>query len=169
MRKKRTLKTLIRHFSYPRWRLRRVFPQATLRAIENAIAASEKRHTGELRFVVEGGLDLPHLVRTISSRERAIEMFSRQRVWDTECNSGVLIYVCLADRQVEIVADRGIHTKVGDETWQRICAAMEREFRRGHFENGAVEGVNEIGKVLAEHFPATDQNPDELANAPLLI
>jgi hypothetical protein len=166
---RRKLSTLARHLSYPRWRIERDFPRRTLKAIGDAIAASEKTHSGELRFVVEGGLNVSHLLRGVSARERAIEIFSQLRVWDTEHNSGVLIYVGLADHQVELVADRGIHARVGEAAWRKICSAMEREFRSGHFENGAVEGVREIGKVLAEHFPASGDNPDELANSPVLL
>jgi hypothetical protein len=169
MRTKRNLSTLLRHLSYPRWRLHGVFPKRALAAIGKAIAASEERHGGELRFVVEGGLDLRHLCRGTSSRERAIELFSQLRVWDTEANSGVLLYVGLADRRVELVADRGIHGRVGEATWQKICARMESEFRDGNFERGALAGVDEIGKVLAEHFPAAGENPDELANAPVVL
>lgn len=160
---------ILKHLLYPQWRTRRAFPKGTLQAIEAAVEASEKLHDGELRFVVEGGLDLPQVLRGLSARQRAVEIFSRLRVWDTEHNSGVLIYVQLADRQVEILADRGIHRKVGDEPWQHICAAMEQAFRAGRFREGAVEGVQAVGRVLAEHFPARDGNPDELANGPVLL
>ncbi len=174
MRTKRPFSTLLRHLSYPRWRVQRAFPPRALAAIEQAIVASEKRHSGEMRFVVEGGLDLPQLVRGISPRERALEIFSKLRVWDTEENSGVLIYVGLADHQVELIADRGIDKKVADETWQLICAAMESAFRLGKFEEGALAGVRAISEVLAEHFPLAGDsthpdNPDELVNDPLIV
>ena len=163
------MKRILKHLTYPHWRVRAVFPQAALKAIEAAVTASEKTHDGELRFVVEGGLDLPHLLRGVTARQRAVEAFSQLRVWDTEHNSGVLIYVQLADRQVEILADRGIHKKVGSETWQRICTAMEQAFRAGNFEAGAVAGVAAVGRVLAEHFPAQGENPDELPDAPVVL
>ena len=160
---------LIKHLNYPGWRVGRAFPKAALKAIAAEIGLSENRHNGELRFVVVGGLDLSRLWRGVSAREHAIEVFSQLRVWDTEHNSGVLIYVQLADRQVEIVADRGIHRKVGDATWQSICASMQQAFRAGRFEDGAVAGVKAVGQVLAEHFPAGEHNPDELPNAVVLM
>lgn len=160
---------LLNHLLYPDWRTRRAFPARSLSAIEDAVAASEARHTGELRFVVEGALDLGHLVRGTTARERAVELFSELRVWDTEANSGVLIYVQLADRQVEILADRGVHRRVGDAPWQAICRTMEAHFHAGRFEAGALAGVQAIGGILAREFPAVGDNPDELANAPELI
>lgn len=160
---------ILKHLLYPHWRIGRAFPRGALLAIEVAVEASEHLHDGELRFVVEGGMELPMLLRGVTPRQRAVELFSRLRVWDTEHNSGVLIYVQLADRQVEILADRGIHKKVGDEAWQRICAAMEQAFRAGQFEQGALEGVQAVGRVLAEHFPPRGENPDELANAPVVL
>lgn len=160
---------ILKHLTTPRWRVRRAFPRVALRAIEAAIAASEKLHQGELRFVVEGGLDLPQLLRGVTARQRAVEVFSLLRVWDTAHNSGVLVYVQLADRQVEILADRGIHAKVGDAPWQRICGEMELAFRAGRFREGAIAGVEAIGRLLAEHYPATQENPDELANAPVVL
>lgn len=160
---------LLKHLLYPAFRTRRAFGTRTLRAIADAVAASETRHQGELRFAVEGGFDLAHLLRGTTARQRAIELFSTLRVWDTEHNSGVLIYVQLADRQVEILADRGIHKKVGEATWQRICHDMELAFSAGRFEQGAVAGLAAVGEILAEHFPAAAENPDELGNAPIRL
>jgi len=164
-----TFARLIKHLSYPGWRVSRAFPKAALKAIATEIGRSENRHDGELRFVVVGGLDVSRLWRGVSARQHAVEMFSQLRVWDTEHNSGVLIYVQLADRQVEILADRGIHKKVGDTTWQTICAGMQQAFRAGKFEDGALEGVRAVGRVLAEHFPAHDNNPDELPDDVVLM
>ena len=158
-----------RHWTFPHARVRKLFPRRVLQAIEDAIRVSERHHLGELRFVVEGGLDWPLLWRGVSARERALELFSQLRVWDTEHNSGVLIYLQLADRRVEIIADRGIHKKVGADTWRRLCADMERAFRAGRFEEGALQGVQAIGRLLAEHFPAPADNPDELPDAPLVL
>lgn len=163
------LQRIFRHLSYPQWRTRWAFPLSTRRAIEAAVAASENSHCGELRFVVEGGLDLPLLWRGVDARTRAIDLFAQLRVWDTEGNSGVLIYVQLVDRRVEIVADRGIHGCVGDAGWQAICRDMERAFAVGQFEAGALTGIGAIGQLLATHFPAGADNPDELANAPTLL
>lgn len=160
---------ILTHMSYPQWRVRQAFPKAALQAIEAEIDASEKLHDGELRFVVEGSLDFQRLRRGVSARERAVEIFAQLRVWDTEHNSGVLIYVQLADRQVEILADRGINKKVGDEIWQRICTGMQEAFRTGNFQHGAREGIRAVGGLLVEHFPAHAENPNELPNAVVLL
>lgn len=163
------MQRFLKHLTFPRWRVYRAFPRQSLKAIEAAVQASERSHAGELRFVVEGGLELAPLLRGVSARERALEAFSLLRVWDTEGNSGVLIYVQLADRRVEIVADRGINGKVGEATWRRVCAAMEEEFRAGRFETGALKGIEAVGRVLAEHFPAPADNPDELSDSPVVL
>lgn len=163
------MKRILKHQSYPRWWVHRLFPKAILRAIEAEVKKSEANHDSELRFVVEGGLDLPQLLHRLSARQRAVELFSQLRVWDTEHNSGVLIYVQLADRKVEILADRGIHKKAGDKTWQTICAGMERAFAAGNFQEGAVEGIRTISRELTEHFPAHRKNPNELPDAPLVL
>jgi uncharacterized membrane protein len=120
-------------------------------------------------FAVESALPFFDLVRGISARERAVELFSRLRVWDTEQNAGVLVYLLLADKRVEIVADRGIHARVGAQAWEAICGAMQREFAAGRFEAGALAGVRAISDLLATHFPPRDENPDELANRPVIL
>jgi uncharacterized membrane protein len=147
----------------------RAFPKPALRAIEQAIMESERTHQGEIRFVVEGNLPVRGLLRDQSLRARAVELFAQLGVWDTEHNSGVLIYVQLLDRRVEIVADRGIHAKVGDVFWNAICRRMEAAFREGQFESGALQALKEMTAALAEHFPASVcDNPNELPNAPLI-
>jgi uncharacterized membrane protein len=156
-------------FSFP-WRVRKTFPKSSLAAITTAIATSEKSHLGELRFVVEHGLDIAELWRGVTPRQRAIELFSRLRLWDTEHNSGVLIYLSLADRQVEIVADRGINARVGDAVWTHICGAMETRFRAGKFEGGVLEGIAAITAQLQRHFPAQDlDNPNEIPDEPVVL
>ena len=160
----------IRHLFLDHLALRRAFPRATLEAIEGAVAAQEKRHRGELRVAIEGGLPLAALVAGRSARERAIEHFTRLRVWDTDDNAGVLVYLLLADRRVEIVADRGIHARVGDTAWETICGEMQREFAAGRFEAGVLGGLASIGDLLAAHFPAgPDDNPNELPDAPVIV
>jgi uncharacterized membrane protein len=161
---------IVRHLAMAPWRARRAFPRSTLTSIEQAIKSSEALHAGELRFVVEGALDTRALWRGQSARERAIDVFSLLRVWDTEHNSGVLIYVLLADRSVEIVADRGVHAKVGESEWSRICGAMEAAFAKAQFEEGAVQGVEGVSRCLAAHFPARHSpHRDELADTPVVI
>ena len=160
----------IRHLFLDAVLMRRAFPPAALAEIERAVAEQEKRHRGELRVAIEGGLPLGALLRRQSARGRALELFARLRVWDTEDNAGVLIYVLLADRDVEIVADRGIHARVGQAAWERICATMEREFAAGRYLQGVLAGLAAAGDLLARHFPAEPgRNPDELPNAPAVI
>src|SRR3977135_1655449 len=120
------IKRIFKHLFAPHWIVRSAFPHGTLKRIEAAIKASETTHDGELRFAVEAGLDLLSLLKGITSRRRALEVFSHLRVWDTEHNSGVLIYVQFVDRRIEIVADRGIAGKVGEDEWSAVCRAMEK-------------------------------------------
>ncbi len=161
---------LLKHLFSPPWLVRRYFPKHSLTAIESAIANSERLHRGELRFVVENALDLTDLSRGISARQRAIDLFSECRIWDTEQNSGVLIYLLLADRQVEIVADRGINAKVDPTVWENICHDMETHFRADEFERGVVAGIEAITQLLRLHFAVDDSDtPNELANAPIVL
>jgi len=163
------MKRILRHLLYSHWRLRTAFPKRALKAIESAVRESETRHDGELRFALEGALGFGQLWRGVTARQRAVELFSQLRVWDTEHNSGVLIYVQLADRRVEILADRGIDARVGTGTWRGVCADMERAFGAGRFEAGAIAGIEAIGSVLEQHFPAQGANPDELPDAPVVL
>jgi hypothetical protein len=159
----------IHHLFLDHFAVRRAFPRATLKTIEQSIALQEKRHRGELRFAVEGGLPLGPLVAGRSARERAIEVFSRRGVWDTEDNAGVLLYLLLADRRVEIVADRGIHSRVGTAAWDAICGEMQSAFAAGRFEAGAILGIEAISDLLAAHFPPGEENPNELPDAPVVL
>jgi uncharacterized membrane protein len=158
-----------RHLVTDHWSARRAFPPAVMQRIAAAITAGEARHRGQVRFVVEGSLPMGQLVRGETPRERAIEVFSRLRVWDTEHNCGVLIYLLLADRDVEIVADRGIHRKVGDEAWQAICHSMEAAFRERHFADGAVDGIDAVNALLADHFPRKGAGANELPDQPVVL
>lgn len=160
---------ILRHLFTPPWRVRRAFPTRSLRAIEAAIRAAERSHSGEIRFAVESALDLWPLLRGQSARERALAVFSELRVWDTERNNGVLIYLLLADHDVEILADRGIHARVGAPEWERICREMEQCFREGRFEEGVVTGIRALDAHLARHFPRSGKSPNELPDAPLVL
>ena len=162
-------KRLLRHLFSDQWSVRRAFPPAALRAIRDTIGAQEKRHGGELRFAVEASLPLLQLWRGQDARARALELFSQLRVWDTEHNSGVLIYLLLADKRVEIVADRGIHSRVGGTAWEAICGEMQRAFADGRFEQGASFGVMAISDLLATHFPPTGARRNELPNEPVVL
>jgi uncharacterized membrane protein len=140
-----------------------------MKRIQAAITAGEATHGGQVRFVVEGSLPMGQVVRGETPRERALEVFGRLRIWDTEENCGVLIYLLLADRDVEIVADRGIHRKVGDEAWLAICRGMESAFREKRFADGAVDGIDAINALLAHHFPRTNAGPNELPDEPVVL
>ena len=163
------IKRWIKHVFIPSWAWRRAFPQATLDAIEAAVRASETTHHGEIRFAIENNLAGTWVWRGMSGRERAVEVFSNLRVWDTENNSGVLIYLLLADHDIEIVADRGIAARVDAAVWEKVAQTMEAAFRQGEFERGALAGIEQIGALLATHFSPEGRNPDELANRPVII
>jgi len=163
------IKRIVKHLFATHWIIARAFPRRTLAVIENAIRASEKSHHGELRFAVEADLDLAALLRGQIPRQRAVEVFSALRVWDTEHNSGVLIYVQLVDRRIEIVADRGINAKVPQHEWDAICRRMEAAFRESRYEGGALAAIGEITALLAQHFPPRGDNPDELSDKPVVL
>ena len=163
------IKRIAKHLVEHRWRERRIFTPKVLARIEQAIKAGEATHSGQVRFVVEGALDGRPLFRNQPARERALDIFSRLRVWDTEHNNGVLIYLLLADRDIEIVADRGINGKVGTEGWEKICAVLEKEFRAGLFEHGVVRGIEEVSRLLAQHFPKRAGDSNELPDAPVVL
>ena len=157
---------MFKHLMLPDWWRHRAFSAEDLAAIGAEVGASEKSHRGELRFVVEASLTVAALWRDQSARQRAAEVFAVERVWDTEENSGILIYVQLADRRVEILADRGIATRVPQAEWDAICRGMEQAFRAGQWRQGALAAVAHAGELLAENFPAGANNPNELPDAP---
>jgi uncharacterized membrane protein len=160
-----------RHLTTDRGTARRAFPVAALTAIERAIADGERGHRGQVRFVVEPALPLARVLAGLPPRERALEVFGSLRVWDTEDNAGVLVYVLLADRDVEIVADRGIHRHVGAPEWEAICRRMEAGFRAGRYAQAAEQGIGEINALLARHFPGTGGHAgtNELPDRPVLL
>ena len=162
-------KRIMRHLSSGRAAVRRALPPRALDAVERAIRETETRHDGQIRFAVEAALDLSPLLAGQAARERAIEVFSELRVWDTEHNNGVLIYLLLADRDVEIVADRGIHARLGTETWEAICREMEAAFRNGQFEAGALAGIHAVGEHLARHFPVRGDKSNEMPDRPVVL
>lgn len=163
------IKRIGRHLLEHRWRVRRIFPAEVLTTIERAIKASEATHSGQVRFVVEGALDGKPLFRDQPARERALDIFSRLRIWDTVHNNGVLIYLLLADRDFEIIADRGIDAKVGAAGWEGICKAMETDFRAGNFAGGVIKGIDAVSRHLAAHFPKHGAGPNELPDAPVVM
>jgi uncharacterized membrane protein len=163
-------KRIFRHLFTDHVAVKRAFPRQAMQAIRKTITEEERRHAGQLRFAVEASLPLGELLHGVHARRRAVECFGRLHVWDTEHNSGVLVYVLLADRRVEIVADRGIHARVGAAAWEAICGEMQQEFARGQFERGAVIGIRAISDLLAEHFPAAEgARTNELPDGPVVL
>ena len=158
------------HLTMAPWRLRQAFSAQTLDAIEAAVRDCETRHPGEIRFAVEGALPLLRVAAGLSPRERAAELFAQLRVWDTEHNNGVLIYVLLADHAVEIIADRGVgDARVPPAEWQACCRLIEAECRAGRFAPGAIAGIDAVAAVLARYPPARPDVGDELPNRPVLL
>jgi uncharacterized membrane protein len=155
---------LIRHAAATHWRTRMLFSSATLDAIEQAIGRVERAHSGEIRFAVETALTPLHIINGAAPRARALEVFAHLHVWDTEQNNGVLIYVQLADRAVEVVADRGFEGRVSPAEWQAVCRLMEEHFRAGRFKDGSIAGIDAIGDLLARHFPPGPGQAAQLRN-----
>lgn len=159
------LRRIARHlFASPR-----AFPVDAMTAIEQAIAKGETTHRGEIRFAAEAALAVPALFGGQSARERAIEVFSQLRVWDTEENNGVLIYLLAADRDIEVVADRGINARVAHGEWEGICRGMESMLARGAFEQAIVAGVREVSLLLARHYPPHPGGRNELPDKPVVL
>jgi len=158
---------LLKHLLTPHWLALRAFPTGTLREIEAAIKASERQHDGELRFAVEPSLPFSFL--NLDARKRAETLFAQLGVWDTEHNSGVLIYVQLVDRRIEIVADRGITARVEQSEWNAICRQMEQSFKQGQYGEGALRAIDAVTGLLARHFPPRGRNPNELPDKPVVL
>lgn len=149
--------------------VKRAFPPELLAQIEDLISTGEKDHRGEIRFVAESSLTFAAIFKGQTPRSRAIDVFSELRVWDTQENSGILVYVLLADRAIEIVADRGISALLPQSIWDDYCLLAQKEFAAGNFSVGAIGLISALNKLLVQHFPAQDKNsnPNELPNRPL--
>lgn len=163
-----TLERVFRHAFASRGYMNRLFPPSTLDELERAVTDAEARHSAEIRFVIESDLDLKSIISGKTAHQRAREIFGRFGVWDTEANNGVLIYLLLADRRVEIVADRGFRDLVTHAEWQEVCRTMERSFRAGNFAEGSLAGVEATGKLAARHFPPAGAR-NELPDRPVLM
>ncbi|MFO1325094.1 MAG: TPM domain-containing protein [Burkholderiales bacterium] len=169
LRKASDWRRLWRHLATDRRDVDRAFPPAELSRVESAIAAGERRHSGQVCFAIEGALPLARVWQRVAPRERALEVFGLLRVWDTERNNGVLVYLLLADRDVEIVADRGIHSRVGDAAWEAVCRKMESAFRAGRFAEGVEQGIAAIADLLAQHSPPSGDQRNELSDRPIIL
>ena len=160
---------IIRHLLTTHWQLRRAFSRDTLTAIEAATRDSESQHAGQVRFAVESALHGWQLLRNQTARQRALQVFAGLHMWDTEHRNGVLIYLLLADRAVEVVVDRGAHRRVDPQVWQRICRQMEGEFRGGRYREGVLQGIQAVTATLRGPFPSTGTPSAELPDAPVVI
>jgi uncharacterized membrane protein len=149
---------------------RRALDDAALERLRARVARSETTHSGEIRLCVEAGLPLSYLWRGATARERALTMFGKLGVWDTEFNNGVLIYLLLAEHRIEIVADRGLSRRVDAALWQALADRMAAAFRAGRFEEGLAEAIDAVSAALHAHFPLTagERNPNELPDEPVL-
>ena len=164
-----SLARISRHLVTTHWQLRRAFSPAVLAVIQSAIHESECQQSGQLRFAVENALHGRRLLHSQTPRQRALELFASLHMWDTEQRNGVLIYLLLADRAVEIVVDRGAHRQVPADVWHRICREMESEFRAGRFQEGVVHGINAVTEAMRGPFPGTGKPSGELPDAPVVV
>ncbi|MCB1164995.1 MAG: TPM domain-containing protein [Leptospiraceae bacterium] len=160
---------LLKHLFTPRWKVSSYFPEKDMQEIQQAIASSEKKHRAELCFAVEASLDPIHVIKKVNARQRSLKVFGDLRVWDTEENNGVLIYLLLADRDIEIVADRGIYKLAGEGAWEKICQEMEASFRSGKYKEGVIAGIARITEILAGFFPYREGDKNELSDKPVIL
>lgn len=163
------LKRLIKHLSSPGWWARRAFRADDLAAITDAVRRAERQTRCEIRIAIEASLPLGALLGKRTSRERAGELFQTLGVANTREANGILIYVQLVDRQVEILADRGIARGIAADTWTAICHTMEMAFAACQYRAGMLEAIRQISDLLTEHFPANGDNPNELDDAPKML
>ncbi|KAF3999883.1 TPM domain-containing protein [Glaciimonas immobilis] len=166
---KKLLKRLFRHLFTTRHTARQAFPASTLKAIQDKIAEGERAHRAEARMIVESSLSLEAVLTHVTSRQRAQELFAHYRVWDTEENIGVLLYVNLADHQVEIITDRAVGRAISAAEWQAVCHTMTREFANGTFHDSTLAALDKLNGLLTEHFPDKDGKRNELTDRPLML
>lgn len=177
-----TVARLLRHRWLDHTDAARAVPPPLADQLRRRVAASEQRHTGEVRICVEGGLPTSYLWRHLRDRvpmqtivrQRALMMFSKLRVWDTTHNNGVLIYLLLAEHAVELVADRGVARHVDPAVWQDVVTHLSEKLREGEFEDGLTQALEEVSAVLVAHFPETEsadvaaREPNQLPDEPVL-
>jgi len=163
------IRRALRHLTCSTRRTRALFAPSVLSEIEAAIGSCEAQHAGEIRFAIETSLPLPRIWHNVTPRQRALELFARFHIWDTEANNGVLIYVLRADRAVEIIADRGINARVSAAEWQRVCREVEAHYRAGRYAAGSQAAITGVAALLALHFPPGRSSGNELPNQPILL
>jgi uncharacterized membrane protein len=159
---------LLQHRTYDEADVKRALPDAALKRLEERVHTSEKSHSGEIRLCIEAALPFSYVWKELTAHDRALMMFGKLRVWDTEHNNGVLIYLLFAEHKIEIVADRGLNAKVGADQWRAIVETMRPALRAGHFEQGLTMAIDAVEKLLDEHFALApgQANPNELSNRP---
>lgn len=160
---------LIKHLFVPDWLVRVRFKKYPMQQIAVAIAESEKMHDGEIRFAVEASLPLADLLKNRSARDRALDVFSNLRIWDTEQNNGVLIYFLLADHDFEIIVDRGFNAKVDPRVWQAIAESMEKHCKDGDYAGAALVGILTITQLQTRYFPNSGKKTNELPDEPVIL
>ncbi len=162
---------LLRHRWVDETALARALPSAALLRLQERVRVGEATHSGEVRVCMEAGLPWSYIARRASARERAISVFGKLRVWDTEHNNGVLIYLLLAERQIEVVADRGITRCVPQPVWDSLVQALQVALRNSQFEAGLQQAVDAVNALLQQHFALQEgqSNPNELADAPVTL
>lgn len=163
------LNRFLKHFWMGSSAVKRYLPSSALDDIEQAIKQGEQHHSGQVCFAVEASLDWHDLWVNKTARQRGIELFSQLRIWDTEQNNGVLIYLLLADHDVEMIVDRGVNSKLDQQLWEDVCHKMENDFRHGLFAEGVLEGIRRVSQHLAEHYPSAGEKLNELPNRPVLL
>ncbi|HEX7634392.1 MAG TPA: TPM domain-containing protein [Noviherbaspirillum sp.] len=163
------LSRLLRHLCTTSGAGKRAFPASTLKAIERAITEGESQHRAEVRIIVEPALSAQAVLQHVSSRERARELFTHYRIWDTEENCGVLVYVNLADRKVEIVADRGAGLKVAANDWHAVCRTMTQGFAQGDFHDSMIAALSQLNGLLQKHYPNDGSDRNELTDKPIIL
>lgn len=156
--------------------LRKVIPEDVQKRLAQRVAASEVRHTAQIRICVEGGLPLSYIWKSASARDRAVTQFGKLRVWDTEHNNGVLIYLLVAEHAIEVIADRGIARTIEPKVWHEMIADMRKQFREGKYEDGLTEAIATVTVALVEQFPANDntdetrqRHSNELPDSPIVL
>ncbi len=169
MQQTNRIRRTIQHEFFGASKVRALLPDASMLKIEAAISAGEARHSAELRFVVEASLDFSQIWSRTAPRERALAVFSNLRVWDTDANNGILLYVLLADHSVEIIADRAASRAVPQSHWDEICQRLAKAYRARDYLNGTIVAINEIHRLVEPHFPPAASNADELPNRPIVI
>ncbi len=149
------------------YRFKKYFSREDLQRIESAVSNSETRHQGEIKIILEGSFPVSRVIKGLDAKQRAMELFSEKRVWDTEKNTGILIYVQLTDRKIELLADRGIYKKIGQSALDEICERMQSGFRSGNYSGSVLSAIEEFTRLLQKHFPPEEkQNPNELSDRP---